>query len=76
MDYDLSSTNKEHSGLDACNFLIEHDINCPEIIIHPIHPKADNMKETLSKHYKNIKMEEYDFDEVAKEYDKKKKNVI
>lgn len=71
LDYELEVTDKGRTGLDACRFLIENDIYCPKIIIHSIHPKADQMKEILLANKKNtiIEMEEYNIHKVMREYD-------
>ena len=71
LDYELEVTDKGRTGLDACRFLITNDIYCPKIVIHSIHPKADQMKELLLENMKNsvIEMEEYDIHKVMREYD-------
>lgn len=71
LDYELEVTDKGRTGLDACRFLIANDINCRQIIIHSIHPKADQMREMLLENMKNtvIEMEEYDIHKVMREYD-------
>lgn len=73
LDYDLEVTDKGRTGLDACRYLIENEIRCPKIIIHSTHPRARRMRELLEEHMKNteIRMEEYNFFEIVKEYDKK-----
>lgn len=71
LDYELEATDKGRTGLDACRYLIMNDIYCPKIIIHSIHPKADQMKELMFENMKNtiILMEEYDIHKVMGGYD-------
>lgn len=71
LDYELEVTDKGKTGLDACRYLIANDIVCPQIVIHSIHPHADQMKKLLHENMKNtiIEMEEYDIHKVMKEYD-------
>lgn len=71
LDFELEVTDKGRTGLDACRFLIANDICCPQIIIHSIHPKADQMRELLLENMKNtiVLMEEYNIHKVMREYD-------
>lgn len=71
LDYELEVTDKRRTGLDACRYLVTNNISCPKIVIHSIHPHADQMKKVLLEHMKNtiIEMEEYDIHKVMKEYD-------
>ena len=73
LDYELEFTDKGKTGLDACRYLIENNICCPNIIIHSTHPHAGKMRELLESHLKDtvITMEEYSIFKVMKEYDKK-----
>ena len=66
LDYELEATDKGKTGLDACRYLIEHDISCPKIIIHSIHPYADRMRKILQENlgHSIIIMEEYDMQKV------------
>lgn len=51
LDYDLGTI---RNGMDACKFLVAHQIQCPKITIHSTHSRAyameyylkENMKET------------------------------
>ena len=65
LDFDLSATDKDHNGLDICNFMLQNNIQCEKIIIHSTHPKADLMYDMLSKKY-NVVMEEYNAIEIMK----------
>ena len=71
LDYELDFTDKGRTGLDACRYLITSDIYCPKIVIHSIHPKADQMRELLFENMKNtiVLMEEYNIHKVMREYD-------
>ena len=67
LDYELKMTDKEHTGLDACNFLIENPVNCKQIIIHSTHPKAEQMIDILKGKY-NVILEEYDMFKIMEQY--------
>lgn len=71
LDYELEVMDKGRTGLDACKYLIENGIYCPKIVIHSIHPQADQMKKLLRKYMKNtiIEMKEYSIHRVMREYD-------
>lgn len=72
LDYELNFTDKKHTGLDACNYLLQNPVNCKQIIIHSTHPKAKEMIDVLKGHYHTV-MEKYDMLAVMKEYDEQKR---
>ncbi len=53
LDYDLGAI---RNGLDACEFLVQKQVECPKIIIHSDHPNASKMYVYLMENMKNTEV--------------------